>query len=188
MTKTQIDKTFTNYYPVLLKVARDMVGRRVVNYTAESLLTDAYLELLDKSEKLKEESDVERFVKHFIKYEVTLSNSKTNRTNRVKGVDVDFSDIERIVGVEDWKDYEEKVVDYTVETEAGVVADMYLVKEQNVINGHVFSLYVEGKGTCRELAKELSISKDSAARLLSKMKEDVKEFTLGLNCNQLKQK
>lgn len=185
MTRKEIDKNFILYYEELLKVARDMVGRKRVNYKPEAVLTDAYLELIDKSDKLKKSEDVERFVKQFIKLEVNLTNSKTNRTNRVKGVDIEPVDAERIMGVEDWKDYDEKVVDYTLGTEAGVVAELYKARKENAIHGHVFELYLDGVSTCRELAKKLSISKDSAARQLARMKEDVKEFTLALNCNQL---
>lgn len=176
MTKRQIDKYFNEFYAGILKTAKDIVRRKRLNYEAEAIVTDAYLELLEKRSKLKKKNDVERFAKQFIRLETGLPNSKTNRREKANSKHVELEDLENVIGVESWADFNRKVEKHRKETALNVVVELYEEKEGNALNFEILELIREGNETCRSLAEALGVSKDTAYRLRKEMKKDFKAF------------
>ncbi len=145
-------------------------------------MTDAYLEILKKKDKIDSISDVERFVKKSLHTEISLSNSQLNRREKIRSEFLGLDAIEKALGIEDWADYEMKAEENRKETEKAVIVEMYRKKENNAINLTAFELYLSGLSTCRDMGAVLGVSKDSAARLINEMKEDLNKFSLSLGC------
>ena len=175
MTKTTVDKIFTLKYNELFAFTETAIKQRRKNFNSENVIAELYLKLVKKKETFKNENEILQFSRGFIRNEVNLFNSTTNKNERTNVELFGFEKVENFIGAESWQDFKIKIHDHEQEVTMEVIIDLYKKKEDNKINQRLLEMYMNGQ-TCREVAEILGISKDAANREILKMKKDILIF------------
>lgn len=132
MTKSEIDLYISNNYKLLLKAAKGLTFKNQRNYDPKILITEAYLHVLNNIERLKEESDIQRFMFAKIHMESKFDKSGTNLFYSDRHLNLDDLQINQSIS-----EYELNQIDLYLQNEKDtvlkVVADAYIVKQHNTV-------------------------------------------------------
>lgn len=183
MTKEGIDRAFTEMYEDLEDVGQGMIVKRGSSLCVSQVISEAYVTALLYNEKKKmvDKSHLRKFVVKVMRDSIRWPNSVLNKEDRMEicgrpaGLTDDDKKLAKDAGAEDWMDYQDKVNDHQEEVSARVMMEDYRKGLNDDIMLWLLDAYMAGK-TFRELAIELDVSKDSAKRIMDKMKRDVKLF------------
>lgn len=175
MKKQDIDKVFVQMYDEILKATAGMVVNMKKNLEPEVVINECYITLVKHGDRLKDQRDVKRFLLKCLRDSIGWKNSKVNRQEAIRHTYMTDSELANVAGAEDWGAFYDKLEDHEVETSVRVVAEDYRGKQDNKIMLWFLDAYLAGK-TCRQIAQELQVSKDSAYRMTEKVKEDVRVF------------
>jgi len=175
MKKNEIDKVFVQMYAEILKATTGMVVNMKKNLEPELVINECYITLVKHGERLKDQKDVKRFLLKCLRDSIGWKNSKVNRQEAIRHTYMTDAELANVAGAEDWGVFYDKVEDYEVETSVRVLAEDYRAQQNNEIMLWFLDAYLAGK-TCRQIAEELNVSKDSAYRMTEKVKEDIRIF------------
>lgn len=158
MTKSQIDLYISNNYKLFLKAAKGLTYKNQRNYDPKILITEAYLHILNMSDRIKDESDVQRFMFAKIHMESRFNKSTTNLFYSERNLNIDDIQINH-----QSTNYELNEIDvYLIQekdTVLKVVADAYIIKQNN---------------TVRKLKDYFGISDRAASMYIKLIKEKIR--------------
>ena len=160
--KDKIDKFIECNYDKLLMITRKKLSYFERNITAEVMLHEAYLYILDNEPK--KETDIPKYIVNFINTELKYSKSTTLARHKLRSMDNEIDTIpESVENFEDIYDREKCLDEFikTLDRQSQIVWEVY---------------YYKGKRKIREIADHFQISMSSAYQLRNEILDKFELF------------
>lgn len=161
--KAEIDKYITENYQALIRRAQSYITYFERAITAEDLVHYAYMEVVKRPPKTKEE--IESFIVAFMRQETRFTQSKTNRKHRSNSIEVnDVEDVcNDVLCVDSNIDfmlmYENFTKDFT--------------RQEKII---CYVYFMQGKQTAKDLAKHFNINYNTFQKETKPLIDKINKF------------
>jgi len=162
ITKNDIDNYFTNHYDELNTYTIKALKKLKKSYDIDGLISETYLELIKKLDKLNELSDIPAFAKQYIKINILYDTAPYAKKNKI----LEVEPIESITDTDD--------IQYNIDE----IVNMYY----NTLKGqdkYIFELYYfKYIDTAKKIQDHLKISRTSSFNTMKDVKRIEDKFRL----------
>lgn len=171
MNKSQVDNYLSSNYDFLLNIAKGLCYKKLKGYDPAILISEAYLHVLKIREDILDENMLQRYIIAKINIEVSMTNSKVNKEQAVRHVELNGYDAQQ-------------EQDDKLENEIKLQNQMnqILMYRRNLkcrVKKIIFDTYfIEGKRTVRSFGAYFNFPRSTANKLINQMKTEIKNETI----------
>lgn len=183
MNKQDIDKEFTQIYPMLQKIALGILYKKGNKHLdADGVVSEAYLYLLQNKDKVKTQDQMQRLIINWIKQNIGWQNSQLNLKNKVNTITANYVINEE--PIEDDFDITNKLKIEEWYTNKLCILELYRQQEEDKIYQIIFDLYfTHGHTTGAKLAESLKISNSYGSAYVKALHNRIQSFNEKYNNN-----
>jgi hypothetical protein len=168
MTKREVDRWFSSEHDYVNTIAHIVVKRYNRNYDPSDLVSEAYLVILDKLDKLRTTNDLKYYVTSVINL-IGSDGSSFTRSFMVRHVSLDGHDVENT------DEYNVERDQYVNKKKATLIR--YRNNLKCSVERTIFDVYYfKGIQTCRGMGEYFNLHRDTAMRLIKDLKTNIQNY------------
>lgn len=199
--KQDIDKHFTNLYPMLEKITKGLIfkyKKHRQDYDYTTVISLAYFYLLENTDKFETQDEMQRLIINWINKSIMWKNSKLNREFSEKVYKQKHSDepdenhilpiVRTTIEDHNFESFKETIDDSDECIEDKIYLENWINERKSCLSSYynqlqtledkiIFETYfIRNITKGIDVAKELGINENRASIFLRKMKQDIKDY------------